>query len=85
MPRHVPQVRAQDYVVVVQRVHEDFCVKIVQVNETGKVRRGGREGVCVLGGGEMGGAMQSVHEDSQGAIREQDCAGQRDRQGVQGW
>lgn len=50
----MPQVRPQDYVVVVQRVHEDFCVKIVQVNETGKVRWGGWEGVCVLGGGEMG-------------------------------
>jgi pyruvate kinase len=25
-----------DYVVVVQRVHEDFCVKIVTVNESGK-------------------------------------------------
>jgi hypothetical protein len=29
-------VKALDYVVVVQRLHEDFCVKIVGVNETGR-------------------------------------------------
>lgn len=33
----------------------------------------------------MGGAMQSVHEDSPGSIRAQERAGQRDRQGVQAW
>ena len=30
-------VHALDHVVVVQRVHEDFCVKIVSVSETGRV------------------------------------------------
>ena len=34
------QIKAHDHVVVVQRVHEDFCVKIVGVDETGKrIRR----------------------------------------------
>lgn len=60
--RHVPQVRAQDYVVVVQRVHEDFCVKIVQVNETGKVCRRGREGL-------PGGALGSGRDWPRGAGR----------------
>lgn len=28
-------VKAKDYVVVLMRVHDDFCVKIVAVSETG--------------------------------------------------
>lgn len=39
-PYHCEQIKAHDHVVVVQRVHEDFCVKIVGVDETGKrIRR----------------------------------------------
>ena len=33
-------VQPGDHIVVVQRVHEDFCIKIVGVNESSSVRRG---------------------------------------------
>ena len=32
-------VKPNDYVVVVQRVHEDFCIKIVEVSDTSGIKR----------------------------------------------